>query len=94
MEILRIPSNTIQAVLSVTAAEISYDYTVVDLTDSSVTTDTAISSTGSTITIPLSSKYDGSYKITVDDTDHYVDVVNEKDEVIGKELKSKKPEKN
>ena len=26
--------------------------------------------------------------------DHYVDIVNENDEVIGKELKSKKPELN
>lgn len=75
MEILRIPSNTIQAVLSVTAAETSYDYTLVDLMDSSVITDAATSSAASTVTIALPSKYDGSYKITVDGTDHYVDVV-------------------
>lgn len=75
MEILRIPSNTIQAVLSVTAAETSYDYTLTDLADSSTTTDSATSSTSSTVTIPLPSDYDGSYKITVDSTDHYIDVV-------------------
>ena len=75
MEILRIPSNTIQAVLSVTAAETSYEYSVDDLMDSSTMTDTVTSSTNSTVTIPLPPSYDGSYKITVDGTDHYVDVV-------------------
>ena len=75
MEILRIPSNTIQAVISVTAAEVSYAYTLTDLMDSSITTGTVTSSTGLTVTIPLPSTYDGSYKINVESTDHYVDVV-------------------
>jgi hypothetical protein len=75
MEILRIPSNTIQAVISVTAAEVSYAYTLTDLMDSSITTGTATSSTGLTVTVPLPSTYDGSYKINVESTDHYVDVV-------------------
>jgi len=75
MEILRIPSNTIQAVISVTAAEISYAYTLTDLMDSSITTGTVTSSTGLTVTVPLPSTYDGSYKINVESTDHYVDVV-------------------
>ena len=75
MEILRIPSNTIHAVISVTAAEVSYAYTLTDLMDSSITTGTVTSSTGLTVTIPLPSTYDGSYKINVESTDHYVDVV-------------------
>ena len=75
MEILMIPSNTIQAVISVTAAEVSYAYTLTDLMDSSITTGTVTSSTGLTVTIPLPSTYDGSYKINVESTDHYVDVV-------------------
>jgi hypothetical protein len=75
MEILRIPSNTIQAVISVTAAEVSYAYTLTDIMDSSITTGTVTSSTGLTVTIPLPSTYDGSYKINVESTDHYVDVV-------------------
>ena len=75
MEILRIPSNTIQAVISVTAAEVSYAYTLTDLMDSSITTGTVTSSTGLTVTVPLPSTYDGSYKINVESTDHYVDVV-------------------
>lgn len=75
MEILRIPSNTIQAVILVTAADTSYAYTLTDLTDSSTTTGTVTSSATASVTIPLSSLYDSSYKITVDSTDHYVDVV-------------------
>jgi hypothetical protein len=75
MEILRIPSNTIQAVVSVTTAEISYEYTVTDLLDSSNTTGSVTSSSDAKVTIPLPSKYDGSYRVKVDDTEHYVDVV-------------------
>lgn len=75
MEILRIPSNTIQAVISVTAAEISYAYTITDLMDSSITTGTVTSGASLTVTLPLPAAYDGSYKINVDGTDHYVDVV-------------------
>jgi len=75
MEILRIPSNTIQAVVEVSSPSTTYSYSVKDLTDNSVFEDDVSSSTDSTVTIPLPSEYDGSYLITVDDAETYVDVV-------------------
>lgn len=75
MEILRVPSNTIQAVIDVTDPLTSYSYTITDLADFSVTSDTATSNASSEVTIPLVETMDGYYKIRVDDTDHYVEVV-------------------
>ena len=75
MEILRIPSNNIEAVIQVGSPSTSYDYTVTDLADNSDTTGTATSNGDSEVTVSLPELYDGSYVINVDDTDHYVDVV-------------------
>lgn len=75
MEILRVPSYTTDAVITVSSASTSYDYTVTDMADQSVTTGTVTSTSASKVTITLPSEYDGSYIVNVDSTDHYVDVV-------------------
>jgi hypothetical protein len=75
MEILRVPSYTTDAVITVSSASTSYNYTVTDMADQSVTTGTTTSSSASKVTISLPSEYDGSYVVNVDSTDHYVDVV-------------------
>lgn len=75
MEILRIPSGSVEAKIDVTSPSTSYDYVITDLTDSSVIEGSAISNSQSKVTIALPSKYDGSYSVTVDDEEHYFDVV-------------------
>jgi hypothetical protein len=75
MEILRVPSYTTDAVITVSSASTSYNYTVTDMADQSVTTGTATSSSASKVTISLPSQYDNSYIVNVDSTDNYVDVV-------------------
>lgn len=75
MEILRVPPYQIQAVLEVGAPAGTYEYTVIDMADHSVTNGTAVSSNLSKVTIELPSSYDASYTIIVDDEEHLVDVV-------------------
>ena len=75
MELLRVPSFSTDAVIDVTSSNTSYDYTVTDMADSSVTTGSATSSADSKVTISLPSDYDGSYIVNVDGSDNYVDVV-------------------
>ena len=75
MEILRVPSYSADAVINVSSASTSYNYTVTDMADSSVITGSTTSSSDSKVTITLPSEYDGSYLINVDSTDHYYDVV-------------------
>lgn len=75
MELLRVPSYSTDAVINVTSSNTSYDYTVTDMADSSVTTGSATSSADSKVTISLPSDYDGSYIVNVDGSDNYVDVV-------------------
>jgi len=75
MELLRVPSYSTDAVIDVTSSNTSYDYTVTDMADSSVTTGSATSSADSKVTISLPSDYDGSYIVNVDGSDNYVDVV-------------------
>lgn len=75
MEILRVPSYTTDAVITVSSASTSYDYTITDMADQSVTTGTTTSSSASKVTITLPSEYDGSYIVNVDSTDNYIDVV-------------------
>jgi len=75
MEILRVPSYQIQAEISVSSPSTSYDYTVTDMADNSVSNGTLTSSIDSKITIDFSDKYDSSYLVNVDGTDHYIDVV-------------------
>jgi hypothetical protein len=75
MQILRVPPYDLSVTLDVSEASTEYDYTIVDMADLSESTGTVTSSSGSKVEIPLSSKYDTEYKITVDGSDTYIDVV-------------------
>lgn len=75
MQILRVPPYNLTVTLDVSSASTEYEYTIVDMADLSNTVGEVISSTDSKVVIPLSSKYDTQYKITVDGEDTYVDVV-------------------
>ena len=75
MEILRVPPYPVQAVLEVGAPAGTYEYTVTDMADHSVTTGTVVSTNQSKVVIDLPSSYDGAYSIVVDDEEHLVDVV-------------------
>lgn len=75
MEILRVPSYPTQAIVEVSDPSTSYSYTVLDMADHSVTEGTATSDSNSKVIISLSSEYDGSYTISIDDSEIYVDVI-------------------
>jgi hypothetical protein len=75
LEILRIPSNSVQTIIKVSSPSTSYDYVVKDLADSSELNGEAISDSSSNVVIPLPTGYDGSYAVTIDDEEHYFDVV-------------------
>jgi len=75
MEILRVPPYTLTKTVAASAANTAYDYTVVDMADSSISTGTVTSNSSSIVTIPLSSEYDTEYKILVDNVEEYVTVV-------------------
>jgi len=75
MEILRVPPYNLSVTLDVALATTEYEYTVIDMADSSEVVGEITSSALKKVTIPLSSKYDTQYKITVDGEDTYVDVV-------------------
>lgn len=75
MQILRVPPYDLSVTLDVSEASTEYDYVIVDMADLSESTGTVVSSSGSKVEIPLSSEYDTEYKITVDGSDTYIDVV-------------------
>lgn len=75
MEILRVPPYNLSVTLDVALATTEYEYTVIDMADSSEVVGEITSSALKKVTIPVSSKYDTQYKITVDGEDTYVDVV-------------------
>lgn len=75
MQILRVPPYNLTVTLDVSSALTEYEYTVVDMADSSEVVGEVVSNSNSKVVIPLSSKYDTEYKITIDGEDSYVDVV-------------------
>ena len=75
MEILRVPPYPVQAVLEVGAPAGTYEYTITDMADHSVTTGSVISSNQSKVVISLPSDYDNDYTIEIDDEEHLVTVV-------------------
>ena len=75
MEILRVPSYSSDAIVSVSSASTEYEYTITDMADDSVTSGTVTSTSASKVTISLPSEYDGSYVVNVDGTDNYIDIV-------------------
>lgn len=75
MEILRLPSVQPEATIDVGDPNTEYEYTVLDLSDASVTTGMATSDNSSQVVIPLSSQFDSEYRITIDGEEHFVTVV-------------------
>ena len=75
MEILRVQPYNTNAEITVTDASTSYTYTIEDMADRSITTGSATSGVDSKISIPLSSRYDNQYLITVDNKEVFADVV-------------------
>ena len=75
MDILRVPPYEINAVLEVGAPAGTYEYTIEDMADHSVTSGTVTSTSASKVSIALPSEYDNQYTITIDGEDHVVDVV-------------------
>lgn len=75
MEILRVPPYDMAVTVEVALASTSYEVTITDLADSSVSTQTLTSDANGIISVTLPSDYDESYKITIDGEDSFVDVV-------------------
>jgi hypothetical protein len=75
MEILRVPPYNTNVTITVSAASTEYEYTILDMADSSVTTGDVTSNSSSKVTITLPADYDNTYTITVDDEEYIVDVV-------------------
>lgn len=75
MQILRVPPYNLSVTLDVSSAATEYEYTILDMADFSESTGTVTSDSNSKVEIPLSSRYDTQYKVTVDNEDTYVDVV-------------------
>lgn len=75
MELLRVPSSSPEAKITVSSPSTSYDITITDLSDDSITVVTETSDASSNLTVALPAGYDSEYKITVDNQDHYYTVV-------------------
>lgn len=75
MEILRVPPYNTDVTITVSAPSTEYEYTILDMADSSITTDSAVSSSASKITISLPATYDNTYTISIDDDEYIVDIV-------------------
>jgi hypothetical protein len=76
MEILRVPPYNTQGMIDVEPST-EYTYTVEDMVDHSVTTNTATSNVNGKLIISLPSQYDGEYKVVIEDEDieEYFNVV-------------------
>lgn len=74
MEILRVPPYNTDVTITVSAPSTEYEYTILDMADSSITTDSAVSSSASKITISLPATYDNTYTISIDDDEYIVDI--------------------
>lgn len=75
MEILRVPPYNTDVTITVSAPSTEYEYTILDMADSSITTDSAVSSSASKIIISLPATYDNTYTISIDDDEYIVDIV-------------------
>ena len=75
MQILRVPSYPVVAIVDVALPATEYEYTITDMADLSVSEGTAVSDSNSKVSIELSSKYDTEYKIDIDQVEYYIDVV-------------------
>ena len=76
MEILRVPPYNTQGMIDVEPST-EYTYTVEDMVDHSVTTNTATSNINGKLIIPLPNQYDGEYRVVIgeDEAEEYFNVV-------------------
>ena len=74
MDILRVPSRATNAIVEVSSANTSYEYTILDDVDHSIIEGTVTSDSNSKVTITLPSEYDNTYTVTVDGEDHFFNV--------------------
>lgn len=74
MDILRVPSLATNATITGLSASTEYDYSILDDIDHSVTEGTDTTDSNGKLTITLPREYDGSYTVTVDDTEYYFTV--------------------
>jgi hypothetical protein len=76
MEILRVPPyNITAAVLPVSIPGDSYDVSVIDMVDSSLSTLSVVADSDGNVTIPLDATYDSRYLIQVDEEEVEVELV-------------------
>ncbi len=75
MEILRVPPYNTDVTITVSAPNTEYEYSILDMADSSVTNDSAMSNSSSKLTISLPNTYDNTYTISIDDDEYIVDIV-------------------
>jgi hypothetical protein len=75
MQILRVPPYNTDVVISVSSNATNYDYTILDMADSSTISGTVTSNSSSNVTLSLPSKYDNTYTINIDDEEYIVEVV-------------------
>lgn len=75
MEILRVPPYSLNAVIDVELPSTVYDYSIEDMVDHSVVVGLATSNSSSKISIPMPTKYDNTYLISVAGEEYFVEVV-------------------
>ena len=74
MDILRVPSLATNATIAGLSASTEYDYSILDDVDHSITEGTETTDSNGKLTITLPREYDGSYTVTVEDTEYYFTV--------------------
>lgn len=75
MEVLRVPPYNLSVSIEVSLANTEYSYTITDMADDSVTTDTVTSDANKNVSISLPSNYDTQYLVTIDGEENFYDVV-------------------
>lgn len=83
MEILRVPPYSFEVDIQLAEENFEYEYTVQDLSDMSVISGDANSSNTGVLSVPIPSKYDGAYLVTVEDEETQVDVVRPYSLIVG-----------
>ena len=75
MEILRLASGQPQTTIEVTDPSTEYEYTILNLSDSSTTTGMVTSDVDSEVVLSFSADYDAEYRVTIDGSEHFFTVV-------------------
>lgn len=75
MQLLRVPPYPVTVTLDVDNPLTSYEYTVIDMVDSSTTVKTAVSDANSKLLVEIPSDYDGDYIVKIEDVEHDITIV-------------------